>query len=35
MAIINQRQVNATGSDEEKLVCIYVAIGQKRSTYCK
>jgi proton translocating ATP synthase F1 alpha subunit len=31
-AIINQRQVNASGLEDEKLVCIYVAIGQKRST---
>jgi len=30
--IINQRQVNETGDESEKLYCIYVAIGQKRST---
>ena len=30
--IINQRAVNETGDENEKLYCIYVAIGQKRST---
>ena len=30
--ILNQRGINATGSEGEKLYCIYVAIGQKRST---
>ncbi|MDA1090024.1 MAG: F0F1 ATP synthase subunit alpha [Proteobacteria bacterium] len=30
--IINQRVVNETGNESEKLYCIYVAIGQKRST---
>ncbi|MEJ0025537.1 MAG: F0F1 ATP synthase subunit alpha [Rhizomicrobium sp.] len=30
--IINQKSVNKTGSESEKLYCIYVAIGQKRST---
>ena len=29
---INQREINKTGSESEKLYCIYVAIGQKRST---
>jgi len=29
---INQREVNKTGAESEKLYCIYVAIGQKRST---
>src|SRR6186713_2614227 len=29
---INQKQVNATGDESQKLYCIYVAIGQKRST---
>ncbi len=29
---INQKGVNATGADNQKLFCIYVAIGQKRST---
>jgi F-type H+-transporting ATPase subunit alpha len=31
-AILNQKTVNATGNEGEKLYCIYVAIGQKRST---
>ncbi|MDB5478909.1 MAG: atpA, partial [Alphaproteobacteria bacterium] len=32
-AIINQRKINeAATSDKDKLFCIYVAIGQKRST---
>ncbi|MBL4691549.1 MAG: F0F1 ATP synthase subunit alpha [Rhodospirillales bacterium] len=30
--ITNQRTVNETGDESEKLYCIYVAIGQKRST---
>jgi len=30
--IINQKQVNASGDEKLKLYCIYVAIGQKRST---
>ncbi len=30
--ILNQRQVNASGDEKSKLYCIYVAIGQKRST---
>ena len=30
--IINQKKINAAGSEKEKLYCIYVAIGQKRST---
>nr|QIA60972.1 ATP synthase F1 subunit alpha [Scapania griffithii] len=31
--ILNQKQINAQGtSDSEKLYCVYVAIGQKRST---
>jgi F-type H+-transporting ATPase subunit alpha len=30
--IINQKAVNATGDESKKLYCIYVAIGQKRST---
>jgi len=30
--ILNQRTVNATGDESRKLYCIYVAIGQKRST---
>ncbi len=31
-AILNQKSVNASGDENEKLYCIYVAIGQKRST---
>ncbi len=31
-AILNQKSVNATGDEGQKLYCIYVAIGQKRST---
>jgi F-type H+-transporting ATPase subunit alpha len=30
--IINQKFVNATGDEKQRLYCIYVAIGQKRST---
>ncbi|WP_376093441.1 F0F1 ATP synthase subunit alpha [Roseomonas sp. CCTCC AB2023176] len=30
--IINQKPVNASGDEKKKLYCIYVAIGQKRST---
>src|SRR5579872_5781439 len=30
--ILNQKSVNASGDEKEKLYCIYVAIGQKRST---
>src|SRR5438105_3007888 len=30
--ILNQRQVNASGDESKKLYCIYVTIGQKRST---
>src|SRR5258708_6320500 len=30
--ILNQKQVNATGDESRKLYCVYVAIGQKRST---
>ena len=30
--IINQKGVNASGDEKQKLYCIYVAIGQKRST---
>jgi len=29
---INQREINKAGKESEKLYCIYVAIGQKRST---
>jgi F-type H+-transporting ATPase subunit alpha len=30
--IINQKKINASGDESKKLYCIYVAIGQKRST---
>ncbi len=30
--ILNQKAINARGSESEKLYCIYVVIGQKRST---
>ena len=30
--IINQKEINKSGEDKDKLFCIYVAIGQKRST---
>ena len=30
--IINQRAINAAGDESKKLYCIYVAVGQKRST---
>src|SRR5271170_6685510 len=33
--ILNQRQVNASGDEKSKLYCIYVAIGQKRSTVAR
>jgi len=31
-AILNQKDVNAEGDDKKSLYCVYVAIGQKRST---
>ncbi|MBA3576793.1 MAG: F0F1 ATP synthase subunit alpha [Sphingomonas sp.] len=31
-AFINQKNINAAGEESQKLYCIYVAIGQKRST---
>jgi F-type H+/Na+-transporting ATPase subunit alpha len=31
-AILNQKSINATGTESEKLYCVYVAVGQKRST---
>ena len=31
-AIINQKRFNDAGEDKKKLFCIYVAVGQKRST---
>nr|YP_009310469.1 ATP synthase F1 subunit alpha [Pyramimonas parkeae]AOT98927.1 ATP synthase F1 subunit alpha [Pyramimonas parkeae] len=30
--ILNQKTLNESGSEKEKLYCIYVAVGQKRST---
>jgi len=30
--ILNQKQVNASGDESKKLYCVYVAVGQKRST---
>merc|ERR1711939_1106883 len=30
--IINQKKAHASGTDSEKLFCVYVAVGQKRST---
>src|SRR4051812_13821453 len=30
--ILNQKAIHQTGPDSEKLYCVYVAIGQKRST---
>ncbi len=30
--ILNQKDVNASGDEKKKLYCVYVAIGQKRST---
>jgi F-type H+/Na+-transporting ATPase subunit alpha len=29
---INQKEINASGDESKKLYCIYVAVGQKRST---
>ncbi|MEJ8569839.1 F0F1 ATP synthase subunit alpha [Microbaculum marinum] len=29
---LNQKPINETGSESEKLYCVYVAVGQKRST---
>jgi len=31
-AFINQREVNKSGDESKKLYCVYVAVGQKRST---
>ncbi|HEY9348344.1 MAG TPA: F0F1 ATP synthase subunit alpha [Inquilinus sp.] len=31
-AILNQREINKSGDESQKLYCIYVAVGQKRST---
>jgi F-type H+-transporting ATPase subunit alpha len=30
--IINQKEINASGDEKRKLYCIYVAVGQKRSS---
>ncbi|WP_225773670.1 F0F1 ATP synthase subunit alpha [Inquilinus sp. Marseille-Q2685] len=30
--ILNQREINKSGDESQKLYCIYVAVGQKRST---
>jgi len=30
--IINQKEINQSGDEKKKLYCIYVAVGQKRST---
>jgi len=32
---INQKKINASGDEKKKLYCIYVAIGQKRSTVAR
>ena len=31
-AILNQKSINDSGAESEKLYCVYVAVGQKRST---
>ncbi|PZO68819.1 MAG: F0F1 ATP synthase subunit alpha, partial [Sphingomonas taxi] len=31
-AILNQKPINASGDEKQKLYCVYVAVGQKRST---
>lgn len=31
-AILNQKRWNSTADDSQKLFCVYVAVGQKRST---
>jgi F-type H+/Na+-transporting ATPase subunit alpha len=33
--IINQRGINSSGDEKRKLYCVYVAIGQKRSSVAK
>src|SRR6185437_1993630 len=30
--ILNQKSINASGDETRKLYCVYVAVGQKRST---
>ncbi len=34
-AIINQKTINKAGTEAEKMYCVYVAVGQKRSTVVK
>ena len=34
-AFLNQRQINASGDEKKKLYCVYVAIGQKRSSVAR
>lgn len=34
-AIINQKAINLSGDESKKLYCVYVAIGQKKSTVAK
>ncbi len=34
-AIVNQREINKSSDESKKLYCVYVAIGQKRSTVAK
>lgn len=31
-AILNQKSINESGDESEKLYCVYIAVGQKRST---
>ena len=33
--ILNQKKINATVGDDQKLYCVYVCIGQKRSTVAR
>ncbi len=34
-AFLNQRQINASGDEKKKLYCVYVAVGQKRSSVAR
>jgi F-type H+-transporting ATPase subunit alpha len=34
-AFLNQRPVNASGDEKKKLYCVYVAVGQKRSSVAR
>lgn len=34
-AILNQKKINESGDESQKLYCVYVAIGQKRSTVAR